>query len=111
MATPTPIFGTGLVGMKSIDDLAALSQALTTLGHTGTRHIDTAPRYPPVNQGRAEQLLGEARAIDRGFTIHGKIVVHSDGAGGLDEAKTDDLLTTSLQRLGTEQVNGFPRVV
>ena len=104
MARPNIIFGGATIGM-GIDDVETVSSALHLLQKGGVSYIDTAGRYPPVNPGRSETLLGEAGAAARGFTIDTKILASAgDGSGELEEGAIKKSVTTSLQRLHVSSV-------
>ena len=104
MSPPKAIFGAALLGM-SFDDVASVTQMLDTLKAAGVTHIDTAARYPPLNQGQSERLLGEAQAALRGFTIDSKILMsHGPIGGELKPSAITESLGKSLERLGSSKV-------
>jgi aflatoxin B1 aldehyde reductase len=99
---PTSIFGTGLVGM-SFDTPESVSSILELLKSTGTTHLDCAPLYPPLNQGLAERLLGEAGAVEKGFTVDSKVAA-KPGGGELTVEGIDGSVRESMGKLGCRQV-------
>ncbi|KAI3390381.1 hypothetical protein diail_9876 [Diaporthe ilicicola] len=100
---PQLIFGTATFGMEMTDFQAAdsvkpLLQALTKLG---IDRLDTAARYPPLNPGRSEQLIGESE-LPAGFTVDTKVYTDTrgDGSGDLTSEAVDKSVNASLERLG-----------
>ena len=105
MPPPTSIFGAALLGM-SFDDAEATSRVLDSLVKAGVTHIDTAARYPPLNQGQSERLLGQAHAASRGFSIDSKILMsHGNSGGELQPSAIITSLENSLGRLGSPSVS------
>ena len=104
MSSPTIVFGAGFVGVNfaTPSELQALLDFLRK--HNITR-VDTARRYPAINSGRSEQLLGEVEAAGQGFTIDTKIkVVGSDASGSLTAAKIKESVVESLEALRVDEV-------
>ena len=72
--------------------------------------IDTARRYPVVNSGRSEQLLGEVNAAGQDFTIDTKIkVVGSDAKGSLTAVKIKESVAESPEALQVDEVCFQPK--
>lgn len=103
---PTIHFGTATFGMdmSSFQDTESVEEALALLKRLKIEHIDTAPRYPPLNPGRSEQLLGGAREPNDigGFVVDTKVFTAGDGA--LSQAQMDDSVSKSLERLKLKKV-------
>lgn len=98
-AHPRLIFGGSSIG----DDYATpqeVSDLLQRLKGAGVKEIDTAARYPAVNFGASEQLLGEVGAAAQGFAVDTKILLLSaDGNGSLEPAKIQDSVRKSYEAL------------
>lgn len=104
MSPPTLIFGAGFLGVNFATP-SELQELLDFLQKNDIKRIDTARRYPAVNSGRSEQLLGEVNAARQGFTMDTKIkVVGSDASGSLTAAKIKESVAESLEALRVEQV-------
>jgi aflatoxin B1 aldehyde reductase len=104
MGQPRIIFGAATVGM-GFDDPQAVAEILDLLKKHNIDHIDTAGRYPPLNPGLSETLLGEADAVQRGFLIDTKVLAGpGDGSGELTNSVIKKSLSTSLQRLKSGSV-------
>ena len=100
----TFFFGAGFVGVNFATP-SELQQLLDFLRKNGINRIDTARRYPAVNSGRSEQLLGEVDAAGQGFTIDTKIkVVGSNASGSLTAAKIEESVAESLEALHVDEV-------
>ncbi|KAG8158297.1 hypothetical protein KVR01_012058 [Diaporthe batatas] len=100
---PQLIFGTVTFGMEMTDfqapdSVKPLLQALTKLG---IDRLDTAARYPPLNPGRSEQLIGESE-LPAGFIVDTKVYTDTrgDGSGDLTPEAIDKSVNASLERLG-----------
>ncbi|ROW09776.1 hypothetical protein VMCG_02162 [Cytospora schulzeri] len=65
-----PTFG---MDMTEFQDSASVEHILTTVRESGINRLDTAARYPPLNSGRSEQLLGEASDLVAGFSVDTKV--------------------------------------
>lgn len=108
MSPPTLIFGAGFLGVNFATS-SELQLLLEFLQKNEIKRIDTARRYPAINSGRSEQLLGEVKAAEQGFTIDTKIkVVGSDASGSLTAAKIKESILESLEALRVTEV-GFDR--
>jgi aflatoxin B1 aldehyde reductase len=97
------IFGGAAIGdqfatLESVDELLARLESL------GICRIDTAGKYPPCAPGLSEELLGRARAVERGFTIDTKINCEAHGKGSLTADAIERSLMNSLSRLRVEKV-------
>ncbi|KAJ8128348.1 hypothetical protein O1611_g5286 [Lasiodiplodia mahajangana] len=118
---PQIIFGTGGLGMDmtAFQDADSVKNLLQTIRGLGISHLDTAARYPPLNPGRSEQLLGEAGDLSRDFVVDTKVYTdtRTDGSGELTRAAISKSVDESLQRLRRpkgdpatpleEQIQGF----
>ncbi|KAI0874033.1 putative oxidoreductase [Hypoxylon argillaceum] len=100
---PQIIFGTGGFGMDmtAFQDADSVKALLQELRRLGISRLDTAARYPPLNPGRSEQLLGEAVELSRDFVIDTKVYTNTqtDGSGDLTTAAIAKSVDASLQRL------------
>jgi hypothetical protein len=104
MGRPNIIFGAATFGM-GFDDPQAVSEVLDFLKKHDIHHIDTAGRYPPLNPGLSEILLGQADAAQKGFVLDTKILAGpGDGSGELAKSAIGKSLSTSLQRLKVDSV-------
>ena len=106
MSPATLIFGTGFLGVDFATP-SELQQLLGFLRKNDIERIDTARRYPAVNCGRSERLLGEVNAAGQGFTVDTKIkVLGSDASGSLTASKIKASVVESLEALRVGEV-GF----
>lgn len=122
MPVPQIVFGSASFGHEflteeSVQDVLALLKGLKVT------QIDTAARYPPINHGMSEKLLGATHAASQGFAISTKIfTTGGDGSGELDRASIHNSFNTSLDRLGVDEVidvgqpyfvdsSNFPRLI
>ena len=104
MTPPTLIFGAGFLGV-SFATTSECEALLDFLKGQAIRRIDTARRYPFLQPGRSEQLLGEAKAAGQGFTIDTKIKISPQGvAGSLTATKIRASIAESFDALGVKQV-------
>lgn len=60
--------------------------------------ISSIPLYPATGRGTSEELFGQTKAVEQGFTIHTKILV--GGPGSLAKDKIFERFAASLIRLG-----------
>lgn len=99
-------FGGGTVGEGAFATTDDTSKLLDTLAQCKIDHIDTASVYPPSAPGASEQLIGTAKAAQRGFVLDTKIKVLGDGPGqgSLTKKAIEESLTRSLTTLGVDQV-------
>ncbi|KAI1276425.1 putative oxidoreductase [Xylaria sp. FL0933] len=100
---PHIVFGTAGLGLDktSFQDVGSVEHLLRTLRDLGISRLDTGARYPPLNPGRSEQLLGEARELSRDFVIDTKVYTDAqkDGSGDLTREAISKSVNGSLQRL------------
>ncbi|KAI0596656.1 putative oxidoreductase [Biscogniauxia sp. FL1348] len=100
---PQIIFGTASFGMDMTEfqDVESVKNLLTTLRELGIRRLDSGARYPPLNPGRSEELIGEAREISRDFVVDTKVYTNTanDGSGDLEREAMRRSVAGSLQRL------------
>jgi aflatoxin B1 aldehyde reductase len=106
MRVPRSIFGAALLGM-SFDDAETVAHVLDQLRMVGVEQIDTAPRYPPFNPGKSEELLGETHAASRGFAVDSKVLANPGSGGELEAASIKESISKTLARLGTQQVSDY----
>lgn len=104
---PQLIYGTATFGMDMTEfqDSEAVRNMLKTVQSLGIKRLDTAPRYPPLNPGRAEKLLGEALELSGDFVIDTKIATdtRTDGSGDLVRDVLQKSVGSSLERLKRPQ--------
>ena len=109
MARPTLIFGAASIGMD-FNTVESVNKVVQSLKNLGISRIDTAGRYPPLNPGMSEKLLGEANVAKQGFTLDTKILMGpGNGSGELEASAIAKSLSTSLQRLDVPKVIIIPR--
>ena len=110
---PQLIFGTASFGMDMSDfqDPQSLSALYKTLQESGIRKLDSGARYPPLNPGRAESLIGETKEMNEGFLIDTKVFTdaRTDGSGDLTGEAIESSIQGSLQRL--KAVKGVRRQI
>ncbi|KAL9093596.1 MAG: hypothetical protein Q9165_003991 [Trypethelium subeluteriae] len=107
MARPTLLYGTSSFGMDMTDFQSCehVKEVLQTLKKTGITHLDTAARYPPLNPGRAEQLLGEASEHTDAFVVDTKIATGTgDRSGSLSKDAIGKSVQASFERLKRQKV-------
>lgn len=108
---PKLIYGTATFGMglTEFQDSNSVKKMLETLQSLGIDHIDTAPRYPPLSPGRAEELLGEAFDSAGDFIVDSKIYTDTktNGGGDLAHDAMEASIDGSLGRLKRSRV--FPQ--
>ena len=99
------MFGAGFLGIN-FATASELQDLLDFLHNNSINRIDTARRYPAVNSGRSEQLLGEVKAAaEQGFIIDTKIKVEgSDASSSLTAAKIKESVVESLEALHVDEV-------
>lgn len=94
---PQLIFGTASFGMDmtQFQDPSSIRNLLQSLQEHGIRRLDSGARYPPLNPGRAEELIGETKECSSDFAIDTKVYTNTktDGSGDL----TGDAIVTSVQ--------------
>ena len=100
---PQLIFGTASFGMDMTDfqDIASVTSLLKTLQELDIHRLDSGARYPPMNPGRAEELIGETKELSGNFIVDTKVYtdVQKDGGGDLTEEAIEKSLHASLRRL------------
>ncbi len=100
---PQLIFGTASFGMDMTEfqDAESVQELLGTLTELGISRLDSAARYPPMNPGRSEELIGEARKLSSGFQIDTKVYTNTqtDGSGDLSVEAVEKSVANSLKRL------------
>lgn len=107
---PHLVFGAGGIGSteKSFtytwDTPEKVSGLLDVLKKLEVLELDSAASYPPGNHWHTETLLGQSKAMERGFTIDSKVETH----GGPVPALNDEAMTASVNKtlglLGTNKV-------
>lgn len=101
--SPQLIFGTAGFGMDQTEFQSAESvkSLLSTLKDLGIRRLDSRARYPPLNPGRSEALIGEARELSRDFAVDTKVYTdtRTDGSGDLARDAVRKSVEGSLERL------------
>lgn len=101
---PQIVFGGASFGHE-FPTQESVQEVLTLLKDLKINQIDTAARYPPTNHGMSEKLLGATHAASQGLTISTKVyTAGGDGSGELDRASIQKSFSTSLERLGVDQV-------
>ena len=100
---PQLIFGTASFGMDmtQFQDSSSVRNLLQILQELGIRRLDSGARYPPLNPGRAEGLIGETKERSSNFTIDTKVYTNTqtDGSGDLTGESIAKSIQASLQRL------------
>lgn len=96
---PRLIFGGASIGADYTTP-EQVTDLLQRLDAIGIREVDTAPRYPAVNFGASEQLLGEVGAATKSIALDTKILVMSaDGNGSLQPEKIKESAEKSYNAL------------
>lgn len=110
--SPQLIYGTATFGMglTEFQDADSVKNMLNLLQSLGISRLDTAPRYPPLSPGRAEELLGEASDLTGDFTVDSKIYTDTktNGGGDLSQNAMKVSIDGSLARLKRPCVIDFP---
>ncbi|KAI5860761.1 putative oxidoreductase [Durotheca rogersii] len=100
---PKIIFGTASFGMDltEFQDVESVRALLSTLRDLNISHLDSGARYPPLNPGRAEQLIGEAKELSSHFLADTKVFTdtRNDGSGDLTRSAVASSANDSLDRL------------
>lgn len=92
------VFGAGGIGWTekgftyTWDTPEKVSSLLDTLEHLVLKELDSAASYPPGNRWNTELLLGQSKAVERGFVVDSKVV----GAKG--PMLTDERISASLDK-------------
>ena len=100
---PQLIFGTASFGMDltEFQDPASVKNLLKDLQGLGIHRLDSGARYPPMEPGRSEELIGETKDLSGDFIIDTKVYTNTqtDGSGELSSKAIEQSLNASLQRL------------
>jgi aflatoxin B1 aldehyde reductase len=106
---PQIIFGTATFGMPpfSFQTPEDVQSLLTTLKSLNIAHLDTAARYPPMNPGKSEELIGQVQELSKEFVVDTKCYTDTktDGSGDLSTERMDSSVTKSLESLKREKVH------
>lgn len=92
------VFGAGGIGgtekgfTYTWDTAEKASSLLNTLEKLGLKELDSAASYPPGNPWNTETLLGQSKAVERGFVVDSKVL----GARG--PMLTDGQITASVDK-------------
>lgn len=114
--SPQLIYGTATFGMEmtAFQDAEAVKNMLTTVQSLGIQRLDTASRYPPLNPGRSEQLIGDSNVSSK-FVVDTKVYTNTqtDGSGDLSQDAMQTSVAASLDRLKRPEgvrhdVDSFP---
>ena len=85
----TIIFGAGGIGTGNFastwDTPNKVSSLLSSLTELGISQLDSAASYPPGNPWNTETLLGQTRAVEKGFVIDTRILFSS----GVEERRVN----------------------
>ncbi|KAH8900283.1 Aldo/keto reductase [Thozetella sp. PMI_491] len=88
---PHIVFGAGGIGttakgfIYNFDTAEKVNELLTVLQELGINELDSAASYPPTNPWNTETLLGESKAIEKGFIIDSKVLGRRAGGKLTDE--------------------------
>ncbi|OAK96955.1 putative oxidoreductase [Phaeosphaeriaceae sp. SRC1lsM3a] len=100
---PQLIFGTASFGMDMTDfqDKEAVNTLLKTIRDLDIARLDTGARYPPLNPGLSETLIGTTRASSEAFLVDTKVFTdtRTDGSGDLKREAIEKSVVGSLERL------------
>ncbi|CAG8980473.1 hypothetical protein HYALB_00013594 [Hymenoscyphus albidus] len=105
-SSPTVIFGAGGIGHpeKSFtftwETPEAVSELLSTLQSLDIHELDSSAPYPPGNAWHTETLLGEAKAVEKGFIIDSKVLKY----GPLTEENITSSVDRTLSLLGGSKI-------
>ena len=103
MSPPDIIFGGALLGASSHKTEKDVNELLDQLQSLGVTRIDTAARYPALDPGKSESLLGAAGAAKRGLVLDTKIYCTREALGSLEPTAIEGSVSGSLNRLGVEK--------
>ncbi|KAI1104516.1 putative oxidoreductase [Jackrogersella minutella] len=108
---PQIIFGTAGFGMDRTEfqDAESVKAVLKTVQGLGIRRLDSGARYPPLNPGRSEELIGETAEISSAFAVDTKVYTdtRTDGSGDLTRDKIAKSTQGSLERLKRTEGGGI----
>ncbi|KUJ08208.1 putative aldo/keto reductase [Mollisia scopiformis] len=105
---PTPsklhlLFGAGGIGSGRISrtwtTAEQTSSLLSLLQQLGIQQLDSGASYPPGSPWVTERLLGESKAVEKGFVVDTKVLYD------LSEKGIERSVEKSLELLGVERVN------
>ncbi|CZR63649.1 related to aflatoxin B1 aldehyde reductase [Phialocephala subalpina] len=104
------IFGAGGIGEGRISHTwvngEQASELLEVLKELDLLELDSGAAYPPGSPWVTEGLLGESKAVQKGFLVDTKILPQGPQGGlGLSEAGIDASVKKSFELLGVDQVN------
>ncbi|KAL8700221.1 MAG: hypothetical protein Q9201_005569 [Fulgogasparrea decipioides] len=87
--------------LTDFQDASSVQNLLRVLQELDIHRLDSGARYPPLNPGKAEELLGKTIELSRDFTIDTKVYTdtRTNGSGDLTKAAIAQSITASLQRL------------
>ena len=105
---PQLLFGTATFGMDgtTFQSAETIHPLLTVLRTQGIHRLDTGARYPPMNPGRTEQLIGSANNPALELAIDTKVLTSTpDGSGDLTQPRVRESVNASLERLRVQKVN------
>ena len=111
---PSPIFGAAFLGVNFTGP-DETDNLLLFLESKGIKRSDTARRYPAVNEGESERLLGKHEAAKKGFVIETKVrptakglsnreAAVRGGRGSLTAPAIEESVRESLEALCVEKV-------
>ncbi|KAJ2988989.1 hypothetical protein NUW58_g3693 [Xylaria curta] len=104
---PQIVFGTAGLGMDgtAFQDPESVTSLLQTLQKLGISRLDTGARYPPLQPGLSEELLGQTKDLSGGFIIDTKVYTdtRTDGSGDLTSDAISKSVDGSLTRLQRPQ--------
>ena len=91
-------FGTDRTEFQEASDVLLF---LPTLRDLHINRLDIGARYPPLNPGRAEKLIGESEELSSGFLVDTKVYTDTktDASGDLTSEAIETSLSNSLSRL------------
>ncbi|KAI1657170.1 hypothetical protein F4813DRAFT_390142 [Daldinia decipiens] len=92
--------------MTEFQDSETVKVLLRTLEELGITRLDSGARYPPLNPGRSEELIGEAKELSSRFLVDTKIYTDTatDGNGDLTVEAIKKSVDGSLKRLQADNV-------
>ncbi|CAG8960225.1 hypothetical protein HYFRA_00012743 [Hymenoscyphus fraxineus] len=105
-SSPTIIFGAGGIGHteKSFiftwETSEAVSEVSFTLQSLDIHELDSSASYPPGNAWHTETLLGEAKAVEKGYIIDSKVLKY----GPLNEENITSSVNRTLSLLGCSKI-------
>ncbi|MCJ1448191.1 MAG: hypothetical protein MMC23_008705 [Stictis urceolatum] len=104
-STPQLIFGAASFG-SSFPETSDVQSVLDLLKLSDVKVLDTVGRYPPTSPGKSEELIGQIKAGEQGFTIDTKILATtSDGSGEISHENVQKSVEISLHRLKIPKIH------